>query len=47
MHYRTERLNFLEPADAFLERFDTVTRLDAPSFELGEVPEGAVLPAAP
>ena len=47
MHYRTERIGFLEPADAFLERFDTVTRLDEPSFELEQVPEGVVVPAAP
>jgi L-ascorbate metabolism protein UlaG (beta-lactamase superfamily) len=46
MHYRTHRTNFLEPADAFLERFETVTRTP-PAFELGEVDEGAVAPAAP
>jgi L-ascorbate metabolism protein UlaG (beta-lactamase superfamily) len=47
MHYRTARTNFLEPADAFLERFDRVARLDSPSFELAALDEGAVLPAAP
>jgi L-ascorbate metabolism protein UlaG (beta-lactamase superfamily) len=46
MHYRTHRTNFLEPADAFLERFETVTRA-ATAFELDEVDEGAVAPAAP
>ncbi|HWK29944.1 MAG TPA: MBL fold metallo-hydrolase [Solirubrobacter sp.] len=46
MHYRTERVNFLEPADAFLAHFDTVTRVDS-AFELDGLPEGAVVPAAP
>lgn len=46
MHYRTHRTNFLEPADAFLERFEQVTRPGA-SFELADVAEGAVAPAAP
>jgi L-ascorbate metabolism protein UlaG (beta-lactamase superfamily) len=46
MHYRTHRTNFLEPADAFLERFGTVSST-APAFELSEVDEGAVAPAAP
>jgi L-ascorbate metabolism protein UlaG (beta-lactamase superfamily) len=46
MHYRTHRTNFLETADAFLERFSSVSR-PAASFSLDEVPEGAVAPAAP
>ncbi|WP_053227695.1 MBL fold metallo-hydrolase [Solirubrobacter soli] len=46
MHYRTHRLNFLETADAFLERFSSVSRPGA-SFELSSVSEGAVAPAAP
>ena len=46
MHYRTHRTNFLETADAFLERFASVSR-PGPSFDLGEVSEGAVAPAAP
>ena len=46
MHYRTHRTNFLETADAFLERFTAVSRPGA-SFELSEVDEGAVAPAAP
>ena len=41
------RIDFLEPADEFLERFDDVERLEAPSFELANVGEGAVVPAAP
>jgi L-ascorbate metabolism protein UlaG (beta-lactamase superfamily) len=46
MHYRTHRLNFLDTADAFLERFAGVSRTGT-SFELSEVPEGAVAPSAP
>jgi L-ascorbate metabolism protein UlaG (beta-lactamase superfamily) len=51
MHYRTARTNFLEPVDAFLERFDSVVRLSAPSFETSELTERPrptiVVPAAP
>jgi L-ascorbate metabolism protein UlaG (beta-lactamase superfamily) len=47
MHYRTARTDFLEPADAFLDRYDDVARLDGPSFELDGLPGGAVVPAAP
>ena len=46
MHYRTARTNFLETADAFLERFAGVSR-PRPAFELSDVPQGAVAPAAP
>jgi L-ascorbate metabolism protein UlaG (beta-lactamase superfamily) len=46
MHYRTHRTNFLETADAFLDRFTEVSR-PGPSFVLDEVGEGAVAPAAP
>jgi L-ascorbate metabolism protein UlaG (beta-lactamase superfamily) len=45
MHYRTARTNFLETADAFLDRFEQVSA-PGPSFELSEVAEGAVAPAA-
>jgi L-ascorbate metabolism protein UlaG (beta-lactamase superfamily) len=50
MHYRTERIGFLEPADAFLAAIGEPVRLDCPSFETGELPgDGpvAVVPAAP
>ena len=51
MHYRTPRIGFLETADAFLELFgDAVVRLDTPSFDTAELPDGgplAVVPAAP
>jgi L-ascorbate metabolism protein UlaG (beta-lactamase superfamily) len=50
MHYRTERIGFLEPADDFLGRFDHLARLDAPRFDTAELPDErplAVVPAAP
>jgi L-ascorbate metabolism protein UlaG (beta-lactamase superfamily) len=50
MHYRTERISFLEPADEFLARFAHVARLDVPGFALDELPGErplVVVPAAP
>jgi L-ascorbate metabolism protein UlaG (beta-lactamase superfamily) len=51
MHYRTPRISFLEPADAFLELMPHVDQLTGPSFETGElaVADGplVVVPAAP
>jgi len=51
MHYRTPRISFLEPADAFLDLFDNVERLPAATFDTDGLPtaEGpvAVVPAAP
>jgi L-ascorbate metabolism protein UlaG (beta-lactamase superfamily) len=49
MHYRTPRISFLESADAFLELFDTVVRLDSPAFDTSALPAGpvAVVPAVP
>ena len=50
MHYRTERIGFLEPADDFLGRFDHVARLDAPRFDTADLPHDrplVVVPAAP
>jgi L-ascorbate metabolism protein UlaG (beta-lactamase superfamily) len=50
MHYRTHRTNFLEPADAFVERFEHVARLDAPRFDLDGLSDErpvVVVPAAP
>jgi len=48
MHYRTERTSFLETADAFLQRFGDVQRLDAPDFDLPATggPQ-VIVPAAP
>lgn len=51
MHYRTERISFLETADAFLERSNNVERLTTPQFDTAALPrsEGplVVVPAAP
>ena len=50
MHYRTPRVGFLEPADAFLARFAHVVRLESPRFSLDELPGErplVVVPAAP
>jgi L-ascorbate metabolism protein UlaG (beta-lactamase superfamily) len=52
MHYRTPRVNFLEPVDAFLQSMPTVRELESPRFELSDVPVRAerpivVVPAAP
>jgi len=50
MHYRTERIDFLEPADEFLAATGEPVRLATPCFETGELPQDgpvAVVPAAP
>jgi L-ascorbate metabolism protein UlaG (beta-lactamase superfamily) len=50
MHYRTEKIGFLEPADDFLGRFAHVARLDEPRFDTAALPDErplAVVPAAP
>ncbi len=50
MHYRTERIDFLEPADEFLAAMGEPLRLGTPYFETGELPQDgpvAVVPAAP
>jgi hypothetical protein len=50
MHYRTERISFLEPVDDVASRFAHVARLDAPRFDLDELPGErplVVVPAAP
>jgi L-ascorbate metabolism protein UlaG (beta-lactamase superfamily) len=51
MHYRTARINFLETADAFLERSAHVERLEQNVFETSELPQTdgplVVVPAAP
>jgi L-ascorbate metabolism protein UlaG (beta-lactamase superfamily) len=50
-HYRTERIDFLEPVDGFAERFATVHRADATAVDLAALPGGEgpvlVLPAVP
>ena len=50
MHYRTEKISFLETADAFLGRMEHVERKTSPVFDTGELPGKtplAVVPAAP
>jgi len=47
MHYRTPRVGFLEPVDAFLERMDDVQRLAGPSFDTDGLAPGVVVPAVP
>jgi L-ascorbate metabolism protein UlaG (beta-lactamase superfamily) len=50
MHYRTERIDFLEPVDDFAARAARVQRVDGPAFEVeaiaGDGPT-VVIPAAP
>lgn len=40
MHYRTPRVSFLEPADAFLELMGDVRRLDSKMFDTTGLPDG-------
>jgi L-ascorbate metabolism protein UlaG (beta-lactamase superfamily) len=51
MHYRSERIDFLEPVDAFAELAGGAQRLPSPVFELDALPAGesplVVVPAAP
>ena len=50
MHYRTERVSFLDTVDAFLDRMPNVERAGAPVFDTRELSEEkplAVVPAAP
>jgi L-ascorbate metabolism protein UlaG (beta-lactamase superfamily) len=51
MHYRTPRIGFLEPVDAFLDKAALVERVASNAFETAELPRGdgplVVVPAAP
>jgi L-ascorbate metabolism protein UlaG (beta-lactamase superfamily) len=51
MHYRTERISFLDPVDDFAERLPGSERLENPWFETGDLESSdgphAVIPAAP
>jgi L-ascorbate metabolism protein UlaG (beta-lactamase superfamily) len=50
MHYRTERIDFLEPVDAFAARAAHVQRIGGPAFEIEAVAGDSpvvVIPAAP
>ena len=50
-HYRTERIDFLDPLDAMLERYARVHRADAPAVDIDALADGdgplLVVPAAP
>jgi hypothetical protein len=51
MHYRTHRISFLEPPDAFFERMPHVHRLDETGFDTASLPSQSrplvVVPAVP
>jgi L-ascorbate metabolism protein UlaG (beta-lactamase superfamily) len=51
MHYRTERVSFLEPVDAFAGRLSGAGALDGPVFETSDLGTGdgplAIIPAVP
>jgi L-ascorbate metabolism protein UlaG (beta-lactamase superfamily) len=51
MHYRTERIDFLEPVDGFAALAQRVERLESSAFDLEALPGGdsplVVVPAAP
>jgi hypothetical protein len=51
MHYRTERIDFLEPIDAFAQRAQRLERVASPVFDTEALPldEGplVVIPAPP
>jgi hypothetical protein len=51
MHYRTHRIDILEPVDPFLDGAQRVARLSTSAFEVEDLPAAAgplvVLPAAP
>jgi L-ascorbate metabolism protein UlaG (beta-lactamase superfamily) len=51
MHYRTQRIDFLDPVDPFVARFAHVRQLDAPAFETSDLDAGdgplLLVPAAP
>jgi L-ascorbate metabolism protein UlaG (beta-lactamase superfamily) len=46
MHFRTERVNFLEPADEFVARMPAVHRAGATAFDTEELQAGAGGPVA-
>lgn len=51
MHYRTRRIDFLDPPDAFLERYEYVRRLDQSAFDTRELEQAdaplVLVPTAP
>jgi L-ascorbate metabolism protein UlaG (beta-lactamase superfamily) len=50
MHYRTDRVNFLEPVDSFVQRMFNVEHVVGPRFDTDDLPDEtplAVVPASP
>jgi L-ascorbate metabolism protein UlaG (beta-lactamase superfamily) len=51
MHYKTEKINFLETEETFVAAMPAVQRLDSPSFDTVDLERGsdptAIVPAAP
>jgi L-ascorbate metabolism protein UlaG (beta-lactamase superfamily) len=50
MHYRTPRIGFLDPVDAFLERMPNVHRAEESAFDTAGLPDESplvVVPKAP
>jgi L-ascorbate metabolism protein UlaG (beta-lactamase superfamily) len=51
MHYRTEKINFLDTEESFVAAMPSAQRLDSPSFDTAELSKAgeptAVVPAAP
>ena len=51
MHYRTEKINFLETEEAFIDAMPKAERLDSSSFDTAELEKGSdplvIVPAAP
>lgn len=51
MHYKTERINFLDTEEAFVAAMPRTERLSSPSFDTGDLEKGSevlvVVPAAP
>jgi L-ascorbate metabolism protein UlaG (beta-lactamase superfamily) len=51
MHYKTEKINFLETEEAFVDAMPAAKRLDSPSFDTADLTKGsgptAIVPAAP
>lgn len=51
MHYRTDKINFLESEEAFVEALPKAERFSTSSFETEDLEEGdgpiVVVPAAP
>jgi L-ascorbate metabolism protein UlaG (beta-lactamase superfamily) len=51
MHYKTERIDFLEPVDEFTQRAARTERLSSPAFDVEALPDGdtplVIVPAAP